>query len=54
MVVLKGSFAPMCAYIGGIVSQEIIKAITQKFSPIHQYQYFDCAELFPENRILEL
>lgn len=43
-----GYFAPLSAFIGGIVSQEIIKAITQKFVPINQFMYFDTMELFPD------
>jgi len=34
--------APMCSIVGGIVSQEIIKAITGKFNPIKQFHYFRC------------
>ena len=29
-----GTVNPVCAFIGGVVSQEIVKAITGKFSPI--------------------
>jgi hypothetical protein len=28
------SFPPIAAFLGGVVSQEIVKAITQKFTPI--------------------
>lgn len=41
------SFAPIAAFLGGVVAQEIVKAITQKFMPIKQHFYFDCSELFP-------
>ena len=30
----QGVFNPLCAYLGGVVAQECVKAITQKFSPI--------------------
>lgn len=30
----EGSFPPMIAFMGGFVSQEIIKAITNKFGPM--------------------
>lgn len=30
----KGYLPPLCAFFGGLVCQEIIKAITQKFKPI--------------------
>lgn len=50
----RGNFGPQSAYIGGIVSQEIVKAITGKFKPIVQTMYADSIEvldetLFPEN-----
>lgn len=32
---------PMQSVIGGIVSQEVLKAITGKFTPIHQWFHFD-------------
>lgn len=38
----------MCAFIGGVVAQEIIKAITQKFMPIKQVAIFSCSELIEE------
>lgn len=41
------SFPPIAAFLGGVVSQEIVKAITQKFTPIHQNFYYDCIELYP-------
>lgn len=40
---------PICAFIGGVVAQEIVKGITQKFMPIGQEMYFDAIELFEEN-----
>lgn len=30
----RGVFNPLCAFFGGFVAQEVIKAITGKFSPI--------------------
>jgi hypothetical protein len=35
----------MSAFVGGIVAQEIVKAITQKFIPIKQLALFSCSEL---------
>lgn len=46
---------PMCAMFGGIVGQEVVKAISGKFTPISQWLYFDrCLYyiflyLFPHN-----
>lgn len=45
-----GVFPPLCAFIGGIVSQEIIKGITRKYTPIRQYFYYECSELYESNR----
>lgn len=38
---------PMCAYLGGIIAQEIMKACTNKFTPIEQLLYFDSVESLP-------
>jgi len=43
-----GQFGPLSAFLGGVVSQEIIKAITQKYMPIRQLFYSDCVEIVPE------
>ena len=48
------TFPPIAAFLGGVVSQEIVKAITQKFTPINQIFYYDCAELFQCTNIFEL
>ncbi|CAK9075947.1 Ubiquitin-like modifier-activating enzyme 1 (Ubiquitin-activating enzyme E1) [Durusdinium trenchii] len=37
---------PMAAFLGGVVAQEVVK-FTGKFSPIHQFLYFDMFELCP-------
>lgn len=42
-----GYLAPMCAVIGGVVAQEVIKACTGKFHPIQQFLYFDSLESLP-------
>ena len=47
-VVNSGSFNPLCAFMGGVVSQEAIKAITNKFVPIKQFFYYDAIEIVPE------
>jgi hypothetical protein len=43
----KGYLPPLCAYMGGFISQEIIKAITQKFKPLHSVFYMDAEEVIP-------
>lgn len=43
-----GQFSPLAAFMGGFVSQEIVKAITQKYMPIKQLFYADCVEVIPD------
>ncbi|KAL7995721.1 putative ubiquitin/SUMO-activating enzyme E1, ubiquitin-activating enzyme E1 [Plasmopara halstedii] len=43
-----GVIAPMAAFLGGIVGQEILKACSGKFTPIQQFFYFDAVECLPE------
>lgn len=42
----KCSFSPMCAFLGGVVAQEIVK-FTGKFTPLQQPLYYDMFELLP-------
>lgn len=44
----EGVFNPLSAFFGGFVAQEIVKAITGKFSPTNQYFYYDAMEVLPE------
>lgn len=44
----QGVFNPLCAFLGGMVAQECIKAITQKFSPTQQLFYYDAIEVLPD------
>jgi ubiquitin-activating enzyme E1-like protein 2 len=39
-------FPPLAAIYGGIVGQEVLKSITNKFLPVKQWLYLDCSELF--------
>jgi molybdopterin/thiamine biosynthesis adenylyltransferase len=43
----SGVFNPLCAFQGGVVAQEVVKAITQKFSPINKLFYYDAYEVLP-------
>jgi len=43
-----GGFPPFCAFLGGFIAQEIIKGLTNKYTPIKQFFYTDCSELIPE------
>ena len=44
----RGVFNPISSFIGGMVAQECVKAITGKFSPLNQLFYFNAIELLPE------
>lgn len=43
-----GQVSPMNAFIGGVAAQEVIKACTGKFTPIHQWLMFDALECLPD------
>eukprot|EP01046_Picozoa_sp_COSAG06_P022250 COSAG06_NODE_1714_length_8624_cov_12.847977_1_plen_2251_part_00 len=45
----SGCFSPLAAYMGGIVAQEALKAISGKFTPLRQWMYVDTAEVVPNN-----
>jgi len=40
----RGQCGPICAYLGGILGQEVLKACSGKFMPIKQWFYFDAIE----------
>ncbi|XP_043826790.1 ubiquitin-like modifier-activating enzyme 6 [Dromiciops gliroides] len=42
----QGFLAPLAAAIGGVASQEVLKAVTGKFSPLCQWLYIEAADLF--------
>lgn len=43
-----GELAPVNAVIGGFVAQEVLKAISGKFTPAVQHTYFDSLESLPD------
>lgn len=45
----SGEVNAMCAALGGIVAQEVMKATSGKFNPINQWLYFDALECLPED-----
>ncbi|OQR75773.1 ubiquitin modifier-activating enzyme 1, partial [Tropilaelaps mercedesae] len=47
--VSSGNLCPMNATIGGIAAQEVMKACSGKFTPFHQWFYFDAVECLPED-----
>ncbi|KAI9893132.1 MAG: E1 ubiquitin-activating protein [Vezdaea aestivalis] len=45
----RGDLSPMAAFFGGLAAQEVLKAISGKFTPIQQWLYFDSLESLPVN-----
>jgi ubiquitin-activating enzyme E1 len=45
----RGDLSPMAAFFGGLAAQEVLKAVSGKFSPIVQWLYFDSLESLPTN-----
>lgn len=43
-----GQLAPVNAVIGGFAAQEVLKAISGKFTPVVQHLYFDSLESLPD------
>lgn len=48
-----GEVSPVNAVVGGTMAQEVLKACSGKFTPIHQFWYFDAIECLPENDLTE-
>lgn len=46
----SGFLSPLCAAIGGIVSQEALKSLTGKYTPLNQWLYVDAIELYDRTR----
>eukprot|EP00795_Rhopilema_esculentum_P005943 gene5943-11291_t len=42
---LPCQFSPLCAAVGGIAAQEVLKAVTGKFSPLMQWLLLDATEI---------
>ena len=43
-----GNLPPLCAFFGGYVAQEIVKAITQKYKPTQSLFYGHFTEVVPK------
>ncbi|KAJ5227257.1 uncharacterized protein N7469_007263 [Penicillium citrinum] len=43
----RGDLNPLAAFFGGIAAQEVLKAVSGKFNPVHQWMYFDSLESLP-------
>jgi ubiquitin-activating enzyme E1 len=44
----SGVISPMCAFLGGVVGQEVLKGVSGKFMPTQQWFYFDATEALPD------
>lgn len=42
---IRHQLAPLCATLGGIAAQEVLKAVTGKFSPLKEWLLLDVTEL---------
>ena len=45
----QGDLSPMAAFFGGLTAQEVLKAVSAKFSPVKQWLYFDSLESLPSS-----
>lgn len=45
----RGDLPPIAAVIGSLVAQEVLKACSGKFHPIHQFMYLDSLESLPKS-----
>lgn len=45
----RGDLAPIVAFIGGFIGQEVLKAVSGKFHPLVQHLYIDTLEALPLN-----
>ena len=48
----RGQVGPICALVGGVLGQEVLKAVSGKFMPTRQWFYFDAVEMLPEPEAL--
>ncbi|KAK4534451.1 hypothetical protein CDCA_CDCA02G0476 [Cyanidium caldarium] len=42
-----GDISPMASFLGGVAAQEVLKAVSSRFTPIRQLFYFDATESLP-------
>lgn len=45
----RGDLNPLAAFFGGVVAQEVLKAVSGKFNPVQQWLYLDSLESLPKN-----
>lgn len=44
-----GELPPVVTFIGGVVCQEALKACSGKYTPVHQWMFYDAQEALPDN-----
>lgn len=49
----SGELNPMAAMFGGFVGQEVVKAVSGKFTPLFQWFHFDSIESLPDDILAE-
>lgn len=49
----RGCFSPLTASLGGIVGQEVLKALTGKYTPLKQWLYIDATEMLKGQETLD-
>eukprot|EP01133_Synstelium_polycarpum_P005912 gene5912-6843_t len=47
----RGKLCPLSSVLGGFAAQEALKSLTGKFTPLKQWLYIDCFELFPADGV---
>jgi len=51
--ICSGNVSPMAASLGGLMAQEVLKAVSGKFMPVKQWLHFDALECLPRERPTE-
>ncbi len=49
---LDGKFIPVCSIIGSYAAQEVIKGITEKYTPTSQWYYYHCYDILDDEHIV--
>lgn len=44
----SGQLACLCAFVGGVIAQECLKSLSNKFTPLKQWLFLDAMELCPD------
>jgi len=45
---LNGQFIPVCSILGSYAAQEVIKGITEKYTPTSQWYYYNCYDILDD------